>query len=308
MFLGAGLGAYGAAIFLLVAHAFFKALLFLSAGSVIHGLHDEQDMMKMGGLRRAMPFTAGVWLIGWAAMVGIPPLSGFFAKDQIVAAASQAGRTGLYVAALVGALLTAVYASRQTALVFFGERRYLGEPHEPGWVMRFPMLLLALGAAGAGLLGLAASSGILVTFLEPVVGAVPEPVAGPSEAVLTLVSVVVAVAGIALAWFVWLSRRIDWVALRVRYAGLRSTLRYGFHVDGFYDAVLGRTSALAATFMAYVVDRRILDGFWNGLAGFFGALSTGARRAQVGLVRVYAAFVFLGVVGMLAYLAVRWSG
>ncbi len=307
MFLGAGVGAYGLAIFLLVAHAFFKALLFLSAGSVIHGLHDEQDMLRMGGLRRAMPFTAGAWIVGWAAMVGIPPLSGFFAKDELIGAVSGAGRYGLYIAALVGAFLTAVYASRQTALVFFGERRYEGEPHEPGSVMRWPMALLAVGAALAGVLGLNATSGIIVTFLAPVTGAPPEPVAGPPDAVLLIISVIVALAGVTLAWFVYLSRRIDWVALRVRYAGARSTLASGFHVDGFYGSVIGRTGALVATFLAYVVDRRVLDGFWNGVAEFFGVLSSGARRAQAGLVRVYAAFVFLGVVGALAYLAFRWS-
>jgi NADH-quinone oxidoreductase subunit L len=146
-----------------------------------------------------------------------------------------------------------------------------------------------------------------VTFLTPVEGAPPQPVAGPPDTVLLIVSVVVALAGIALAWFVYLSRRIDWVALRVRYAGARSTLASGFHVDGFYGSVIGQTGALLATFLAYVVDRRVLDGFWNGVAGFFGALSSGARRAQAGLVRVYAAFVFLGVVGVLAYLAFRWS-
>ncbi len=307
MFFGAGLGAYGAAIFLLVAHAFFKALLFLSAGSVIHGLHDEQDMVKMGGLRRAMPFTAAMWVVGWAAMVGIPPLSGYFAKDQVVAAASHSGRTGLYVAALVGAFFTALYETRQTALVFFGERRYQGEPHEPPQVMRAPMVVLAIGAAAAGVLGLSATTGLIVKFLTPVVGVTKEAVAGPSEVVLAVVAVAVALAGIALAWFVYLSKRIDWVALRIRYAALKSALQYGFYVDGFYGAAFGQTGKLAATFLAYVVDRRIVDGFWNGLAGFFGLLSSGARRAQAGLVRVYAAFVFLGVVGILAYLAVRLS-
>src|SRR5207244_8936014 len=107
MFFGAGMGAYSAAIFLLVAHAFFKAVLFLGAGSVMHALpDDETDMTKMGGLRRAMPVTAATWIVGWLAMAGLPPLSGFFAKDQVVAAASQAGRTGLWYAALFGAVLT----------------------------------------------------------------------------------------------------------------------------------------------------------------------------------------------------------
>src|SRR5262249_36607763 len=150
--------------------------------------------------------------------------------------ASQSGRNGLYVAALVGAFFTALYETRQTALVFFGERRYQGEPHEPPRVMRAPMLALAVGAAAAGILGLSATTGLIVKFLTPVVGATKEAVAGPSEVVLAIVAVAVALAGIALAWFVYLSKRIDWVALRVRLRGLKSTLQYGFHVDGFYGA------------------------------------------------------------------------
>jgi NADH-quinone oxidoreductase subunit L len=307
MFFGAGVGAYGAAIFLLVAHAFFKALLFLSAGSVIHGLNDEQDMLKMGGLRRAMPFTGALWIAGWLAMAGIPPLSGYFAKDQVVAAASRSGRTGLYIAALVAAFLTAVYASRQTFLVFFGERRYEGHPHEPPLAMRIPMLLLGVGAVAAGALGLSATNGTIVRFLGPVVGVTKEAVAGPSDAVLSIVVVAIALIGIALAWFVYLSRRIDWVALRVRYAPVKSTLQSGFFLDATYGLAFGQTGKLGATFLAYVVDRRLIDGFWNGLAGLVGLVSSSARRTQAGLVRVYAAFVFLGVVGMLAYLAVRAS-
>src|SRR5207247_2584793 len=153
MFFGAGMQAYAAAIFLLVAHAFFKALLFLGAGSVMHGLsNDETDLMKMGGLRRVMPITAYTWMIGWLAMAGIPPLSGFFAKDQVVAAASQSGRLGLWYAALFGALLTAVYESRATFLVFFGQPRFEGHPHDPPPRMRTALLALAVGAAAAGVL------------------------------------------------------------------------------------------------------------------------------------------------------------
>src|SRR5436853_3936733 len=132
MFFGAGMGAFSAAIFLLVAHAFFKAVLFLGAGSVMHALPDEEtDMTRMGGLRRAMPLTAATWVIGWLAMAGIPPLSGFFAKDQVVAAARQSGRIGLWYAALFGALLTALYESRATFLAFSGTPRYHGHPHDP---------------------------------------------------------------------------------------------------------------------------------------------------------------------------------
>ncbi|MCA1726709.1 MAG: NADH-quinone oxidoreductase subunit L, partial [Actinobacteria bacterium] len=123
MFFGAGMGAYSAAIFLLVAHAFFKAMLFLGAGSVMHGLRGETDMMRMGGLRRAMPLTFWTWVIGWLAMAGIPPLSGFFAKDQVVASASENGRLWFWIAALVGSLLTAIYMSRATFMTFFGRPR-----------------------------------------------------------------------------------------------------------------------------------------------------------------------------------------
>src|SRR3989442_11025658 len=159
MFFGAGMGAYSAAIFLLVAHAFFKALLFLGAGSVMHGLpNDETDMVKMGGLRRAMPITAATWVVGWLAMAGIPPLSGFFAKDQVVAAASQAGRIGLWYAALFGALLTAIYESRGTFMTFFGRPRFEGHPHDPPQRMRTALLVLAVGAAAARVLGISATT------------------------------------------------------------------------------------------------------------------------------------------------------
>src|SRR5207253_5501118 len=132
MFFGAGMGAFSAAIFLLVTHAFFKALLFLAAGSVMHGLpNDETDMMRMGALRRVMPITAAAWIVGWLAMAGIPPLSGFFAKDQVVSSAVQSGRTALWIVALFAALLTALYESRATFLAFFGEPRYQGHPHDP---------------------------------------------------------------------------------------------------------------------------------------------------------------------------------
>jgi NADH-quinone oxidoreductase subunit L len=305
MFFGAGIGAYSAAIFLLVTHAFYKALLFLAAGSVIHGLHDEQDMVRMGALRRAMPFTAGVWIVGWLAMAGIPPLSGYFSKDQVIAAASRSGRTGLWIAALVGAFLTALYQSRATFLVFFGDGRHQGEPREPGLTMRAPMALLAVGAAGAGVLGISATAGLIPTYLAPVVGPTREAATGPSEPVLAVISVVVALAGIGLAYFVYLSRRIDWVALRVRYAALKSALMRGFYVDDVYGALLGGTGKLGATFLAYVVDRRVVDGLWTGVGELVGSLSSGARRAQAGLVRVYALGVLLGVVGLLAFLAVR---
>jgi NADH-quinone oxidoreductase subunit L len=306
MFFGAGMRAYSAAIFLLVAHAFFKALLFLGAGSVMHALPgDEVDMTRMGGLRGVMPVTSSSWIVGWLAMAGIPPLSGFFAKDQVVASASQSGRVGLWLAALFGALLTAVYVSRGTFMTFFGDRRYDGHPHDPPPRMRTVLFLLAVGAATAGVLGLSATTGLIPKFLAPVVGPAREAIAGPSEVVLSIVSVVIALAGISLAWFVYLSRRIDWLALRARFGGAKRTLMRGFYVNDFYSsAIVGPAKAVAA-FTAYVFDRRVIDGAVNGLGEVVGLASRYGRRIQTGFVRTYAVGILLGAVGILWFLVAR---
>jgi NADH-quinone oxidoreductase subunit L len=307
MFFGAGMGAYSAAIFLLVAHAFFKAVLFLGAGSVMHALpDDETDMTKMGGLRRAMPVTAATWIVGWLAMAGLPPLSGFFAKDQVVASASQAGRTGLWYLALFGAFLTALYESRGTFLTFFGEPRYEGHPHDPPSRMRASLVVLALGAAGAGVLSVSATTGLLPKFLAPVVGPTKEAVSGPSELALSIISVVAALAGIALAWFIYLSRRIDWVALRARFGGAKRTLQRGFYVNDLYSGAIVGPAKLGAAFTAYVFDKKVIDGAVNGVGVAVAALARSGRRLQTGLVRTYAVGILLGAALILAYVAARF--
>jgi NADH-quinone oxidoreductase subunit L len=301
------MGAYSAAIFLLVAHAFFKALLFLGAGSVMHALpEDETDMTKMGGLRRPMPVTAATWIVGWLAMAGLPPLSGFFAKDQVVAAARQSGRLGLWYAALFGAFLTALYESRGTFLTFFGPPRYQGHPHDPPPRMRWVLIALAIGAATAGFLGVSATSGLLPKFLGPVLGQTKEAVSGPSELILSVISVAVGLAGILLAWFVYISGRIDWMALRARFGGARRTLQRGFYVNDFYSGAIVGPAKLGAAFTAYVFDKRVVDGAVNGLGVTVAALARSGRRLQTGLVRNYAVGILLGAVAVLAYLAVRF--
>jgi len=300
MLFAAGVGAPAAAIFLLVSHAFFKALLFLSAGSVIHGLQDEQDMMKMGGLRRAMPFTGAAWIIGALAISGFPPLVGFFAKDQVVAAASLAGRPELWLAALAASFLTAVYMWRATFMTFFGVARYEREPHESPVVMRAPTGVLAIAAALGGGLGLSATTGALPRFL----GAEDVGTSGPPEAVLTLISLVVALAGLGLAWFVYGWGRIDWLALRVRLAGLKRTSLRAFYVDDAYAMVLGDGGKLFAAALA-AFDRRGIDGFVGLIARGTGLLAGAGRRLQTGLVRTYALAFLVGVVGVLWFLVVR---
>jgi NADH-quinone oxidoreductase subunit L len=306
MFFGAGVRAYSAAVFLLVAHAFFKALLFLGAGSVIHGLGDEQDMIRMGGLRRAMPITAATWMVGALAMAGIFPLSGFFAKDQVIAAASEAGRTGLWYAALFGAFLTAIYISRATFLTFFGEPRTTAHPHEPPSRMRISLVVIAAGAAVAGVLGLSATSGFLPKFLAPTLGPAREAVTGPSELVLSIVSMGIALAGIGLASFVYVSGRLDWQAMRVRFGGAKSMLQGGFYVNDFYGGVIVGPAKLAAAFAAYIFDKKVIDGAVNGIGTLFRGAASSGRRVQTGLVRNYALAFLLGVVGVLWYLAARF--
>jgi NADH-quinone oxidoreductase subunit L len=306
MFFGAGMRAYGAAIFLLVTHAFFKACLFLGAGSVMHGLpNDETDLMKMGGLRKPMPVTALTWTVSAAAMAGIPPLSGFFSKDQVISSASLAGRPGFWVAALVGALLTAVYMGRGTFLAFFGRARYDGHAHDPPAPMRVVLLALGTLAVIGGVLGLSAGDGLLVRFLRPVIGAVGERVAGPSEAVLTLISVVVALLGVGLAAFVYVSGRFDWQALRARFARARQTLMHGFYVNDVYGGAIVSPAKAGSAFLAYVVDDRLIDGSVNGIGGAFRQLARAGRLAQSGLVRRYALAFAAGAVGILIFVAVR---
>ncbi len=307
MFFGAGMGAYSAAIFLLVAHAFFKALLFLGAGSVMHALPgDEVDMMKMGALRRAMPITAATWVVAWLAMVGIPPLSGFFAKDQVVASASQSGRVGLWYAALFGALLTAIYESRGTFLTFFGQQGYEGHPHDPPPRMRAALILLAIGAASAGVLGISTTTGLLPKFLAPVVGRTGEAVSGPSEVVLSIISVAIGLAGLGIAYFVYLSGRIDWIALRMRLAGPKRALMRGFFVNDVFSGAVVAPAKMISAFAAFVFDRRVIDGAVNGMGTLFSSAARVGRRVQTGLVRNYALGVLLGAVGVLWYLAVRF--
>jgi NADH-quinone oxidoreductase subunit L len=306
MMFAAGLKAYAVAILLLVVHAFYKALLFLSTGSVMHSLDGETDLKKMGGLRHAMPITFATFVVGWLAISGVPPLSGFFAKDEILAVASHTGRTLAYAVALFAAFFSALYISRVVFIAFFGPPRHDQHPHESPRAMTVPLVLLAIGAVAAGLLGLSAVSGILPRFLEPVVGKVAEGNGGLPTVVLTVISVAVSLLGITVGWLVYGSGRIDWIALRDRFRPVHQTLAHGWWFDQIYSAVLVTPGKAGAAFAAYVVDRRIVDGAGNLLAKAFALAASAGRRLQTGLVRTYALAFFLGVVGVLCYLAVRF--
>jgi NADH-quinone oxidoreductase subunit L len=238
-------------------------------------------------------------------MAGIPPLAGFFAKDQIISAASEEGRFLLWAFALFGSLLTAVYMTRGTALSFFGRPRWENEPHEATLKMRLSVIVLALGAAFGGLLGLSEAKGILPGFLEGVVG--PHPVAreGPSEFVLAEIAVAVALVGIAVAWYVYGSGRFDWEALQVRFATLKRAGQRGFFVNDLYSQWIVAPTTAACAFLAYVFDRRAIDGLVNGTGRAFTGLASVGSRVQNGLVRVYAAVFLIGAVAGVLYVVGR---
>jgi NADH-quinone oxidoreductase subunit L len=219
MFLAVGSGAYVAAVFHMVTHAFFKALMFLGSGSVIHGMHDEQDMRRMGALRKLMPITAGTFIVGWLAIAGVPPFAGFWSKDEILLFAYDKS-PALWAIGLATALLTAYYMSRQVFMVFFGdpnwqhaeEGEHHAEPHESPWLMTFPLVVLAgLAIMGGGLqLPFNHDTKLLERWLEPVVHEYERvlDVSTGTKVGLAAIAVVAALVGIAGAVAVYLQKRV----------------------------------------------------------------------------------------------------
>ena len=305
MFMAAGMKAYAAAMFMLVAHAFYKALMFLGSGSVIHGMHEEQDMRRMGGLRRKMPVTGWTFVVGAFALAGVPPLAGFFAKDQILEIANHTGRQAVWVLGALGALISALYIGRLVFLTFFGAPRSdeADHAHESSGLMTIPLLVLAVGAAAAGLLNLT-PEGRIAHFLEPVVGEVPHG-EGLAVWVLGTIGGTVAILGLVLAWLVYASGRVDWAAFGERLEPLPRTLLHGWYWDEAYSRLLVAPGKAAARITAFVVDARWIDGLVNGVGGGVDRLARAGRLLQTGFVRSYALAFLLGAVALLAWIGVR---
>lgn len=311
MFLAVGSGAYVAAIFHMVTHAFFKALLFLGAGSVIHGLHDEQDMKRMGALRKWMPVTSVTFIIGWLAIAGVPPLAGFWSKDDILLNAWEKS-PALWAVGLATALLTAYYMSRQVVMVFFTDARWkeaaAGDhgahgagPHESPWLMAGPLVVLAGLSVVGGAINLPFGSWLrLEHWLEPVFGETLHHVEAGSSTKLALAGAATAAAivGIAYAWSVFEQRRrIDAFAPVI--------LKRAWGVDGLYAAVIAAPGKALAAFSAYVVDARLIDGAVNGLGNLVRAGGGVLRKVQTGYVRNYALGVAFGATALLGWVMVR---
>ncbi|MBI3002482.1 MAG: NADH-quinone oxidoreductase subunit L [candidate division NC10 bacterium] len=309
MFLGLGVGAYASGIFHLTTHAFFKALLFLAAGAVIHALHGEQDLTRMGGLRRPMRLTAAAFLVGAAANAGIFPLAGFWSKDEILAAAQHGGFTGPWLLGLGGAFLTAFYMFRCFALAFTGtfrgESGGLARVHDAPPSMAVPSLLLAALAVVGGGLGVPPERGLLHGFLAPVLPAPSgAPAAAPEGGVGTaLLSVTLALAGAALAGL-WYGRRPAIPAgLAARFPGLHRLVAGKFFVDEVYAAVIVRPLESLARWCYRVGDGVLVEGAVNGTAALVEWGSRALRRVQTGFVPNYVVSILLGTVLLLAYLA-----
>jgi NADH-quinone oxidoreductase subunit L len=310
MFVGAGVGAYTAAIFHLGTHAFFKALLFLGAGSVIHALSGEQDIRKMGGLAKVLPATYGTFLVATVAIAGIPPLAGFFSKDEILAGAFAGGHYVLWGIGLLTAGLTACYMWRLLTLVFWGEFRGTAEArahaHESPRVMTVPLLLLAVGAVTAGWIGIPSGMtfGKDLNWLHHWLAPVVRPLGGGEapglshgvEWVLIVASVAVAVLGILVARSLWGRRGVaadD--AFAARLPGVQRTLANKYWVDELYDATVVRgTWGLAA--LLHRFDARIIDGL----------LVNGTRHLTVGIALLsgfFDKYVVDGLVNLVGWLS-----
>ncbi|MFM1726337.1 NADH-quinone oxidoreductase subunit L [Rhodococcus sp. PAM 2766] len=308
MVMAAGLGpaGYAFAIMLLLAHGFFKAGLFLGAGSVMHGMGDETDMRRYGGLRTVMPITFATFGLGYLAIIGIPPFSGFFSKDKIIEAAFGSGGLGgaaLGAVALSGAGLTAFYMTRVMLMTFFGERRWATpdvHPHEAPGVMTAPMIVLAVGSVAAG--GLLAVGGTLEHWLEPVwteFGAAAEhgELAVPVW-VITAVTLAVVLVGAAIAYRQFGTRPVPVVA-PADVSALTTAARRDLYGDDVDEAVFMRPGQRLVRALTVVEDEGI-DGATRGVGALLGRASVALRRLQTGFVRSYALYMFVGAAFVVA--------
>ncbi|PYQ77144.1 MAG: hypothetical protein DMG01_15810 [Acidobacteria bacterium] len=319
MFLAMGVGAYAAGIFHLYTHAFFKALLFLGSGAVIHALAGEQDLRRMGGLKRDLPVTYWTFLIGAIAISGVPGFAGFFSKDEILAKTFESGHTLLWGVGLLTSLLTAIYMFRVVYLAFHGKPASAPQPahpeeeepaaqahahshlHDAPPAMALVLIVLAAGSVLAGYVGL---GGRFEHFLEPSFAPQTAEAAadGGTETTLMIVSIVVAFAGIGIATYYFLKNCRAAAVMAARFAGLRLVLQNKYYVDEIYDATVVQPIRIVSEDGLWkTIDVRLIDGAVNGVGETVGGASEVLRRVQTGSVRAYAASLLLGVVLVLGY-------
>ena len=312
MFLAVGSGAYVAAIFHMVTHAFFKALLFLGSGSVIHGMHHEQDMRRMGALRKVMPVTAFTFIIGWLAIAGVPPFAGFWSKDEILLYV-YANNRGLYVVGLLTALLTAFYMTRQVIMVFYGKAKWNDHsaehgshgdltPHESNWVMLTPLIVLSgLSLVGGAMqLPFGKNFNFLERWLAPVVeeseAHIHDTWAYQNKYLLLVVAILVAAVGIAVSIAVYAKSWIKAIEPKA--------LEQAWYYDNAASRLIAGPGARTFNLIAWI-DSNIVDGMVNGVGRLIRSFAGSLRRAQSGFVRAYALLISLGAVVILAWFLLR---
>lgn len=319
MFLAMGVAAFGAGIFHLMTHAFFKALLFLGSGAVIHGMHDEQDIQKMGGLKQYLPITYKTFLIGAIAIAGIPPFAGFFSKDEILwkAFSSEYGSVFLWILGVLGAALTAFYMFRLVMLTFEGKQRFGHDlhPHEAPKTMTIPLIILAFLSIVGGFVGVPKSllgGNAIEHWLDPIFSPaynklmITEHHISWSEYVLMVLSVGIALAGIMAARTIY-TKRADIVAnLSSRFTKTYNLLLNKYYVDELYDAVIVNPILNASDKVLWKgFDVGVIDGVINGSAGLVGWMAQWLRKIQSGVAQNYAIIFVGGIVFVLTWLIVK---
>ena len=308
MFLAAGVGAFGVAVFHLYTHAFFKALLFLGSGSVIHAMSGEQDMRKMGGLRTKIPWTYWTFVAGTAAISGIPFFAGFYSKDEILLGALDSGHTILFGLALFTALLTAAYMARLLFLTFFGEFRGGHEAehhlHESPWTMLGPLVLLAAGSIVSGYALWPGPDGHRVRLPEILQPVFRLPEAPPHHvAWLPVAATLAAAFGILIAWYLYLSMPDVRARVAAPLGPLLRLFKAKYFFDDAYDAFVRRVVVGGSGAILWKrVDAGVIDGAVNGAGTITAAIAETLRPVQTGFVRHYALLVLAGAVAIVSYL------
>ncbi len=328
MFLGVGVAAYGAGIFHLMTHAFFKALLFLAAGSVMHAMNGVIDMRQLGGLRSKMRWTYITFFAAALAISGFPLFSGFFSKDEILAQAFESGHIILWAIGLLTAGLTAFYIFRAFFLTFHTQARWTEDegrktesrhspssvvghpsfhPHESPASMTVPLAILAVLAVVAGFVGMPSVMGpnFLEGFFAPVFGEAAAAIPAGTEWMLIGASVAVGLIGIGVAyWFYIASPEIP-VNLAAQFKGIYTLLWNKYYVDEFYSAVFVEPGRRLAMFLWQVIDVQVIDGFANGLGRAMASFSGALRGWQTGYARAYALLMLVGTVIVIGWLMLR---
>lgn len=300
MFMACGVGAFDAAVFHVVTHAFFKALMFLGAGSVIHALHEEQDITRMGGLRKKLPITFATFAVGWLAIIGMPPFAGFFSKDEILwkLASSQSGGWLYWFGGLLVALLTATYMTRLFVLTFLGqsraEKKVLAAAHEGPWMMALPLVLLACLSAAGGFLGVPHSSWIEHWLALPSAGA---SLSGNIEWVLMGVGTVLAG---TFAWigYVWIKKGPERKSSQF--------LKNAWGIDSFYSSGVAAAIMRGARLIDRFIEEAVLSRMVNGL-GALAQISGGAlRTVSSGSLQSYSVIFALALAAVLGMVGYGW--